>query len=137
MKHLSIYTILTFLLICSLGCGTTTGVVKKKSNHNLNRNLVQDREDPNLSTLLDILRSEPGLQISGQNVIIRGVQFISGDNRPLYVLDGTPLGRSYADAAATVDLNTIASIRVLKGPHAGRYGNRGANGVIEIKTKTF
>ena len=48
--------------------------------------------------------------------------------------DGTPLGYGYANARS-IDVNEVHSIRVLSASQAGLYGSRGANGVIQIKTK--
>jgi len=88
-----------------------------------------------------MLRGEPGLEVryvGGEVAItIRGVQFIHGDNNPLYVLDGVPLGRNYKDVADTIDVHTITSIRVFKGSRAAIWGSRGANGVIVIKTRSI
>ncbi|MFD1316778.1 SusC/RagA family TonB-linked outer membrane protein [Namhaeicola litoreus] len=100
-----------------------------------------------------------GIQVKGANgtiggstrVLIRGVNSISGDNRPLYVIDGTPIqnsnfnsvstqrsqgGIDYGDLSADINQDDIESINVLKGPAASAlYGSRGANGVIMITTK--
>jgi TonB-linked SusC/RagA family outer membrane protein len=68
------------------------------------------------------------------NVIIRSKNSISGNNQPLYVVDGAPIsgGRSY-----DLDANNIASLTVLKGLAASTlYGQDGRNGVIVIATKT-
>lgn len=62
---------------------------------------------------------------------IRGANSISGDNNPLYVLDG------YVGADFTmINPNDIETIQVLKDASATAiYGSRGANGVIIITTK--
>ena len=90
-------------------------------------------------TLVDYLRNQPGVQIQGSGnhykILIRGHKSIQGDNHPLYVLDGVPIGRSYNDAATTVDVTQIDRIRIVTPPRAGLYGSRGQNGVIEITTK--
>lgn len=79
---------------------------------------------------------------------IRGNNSLSGDNQPLYVVDGFPLP-PYAEAATSaagslpdnglygINPNDIESITVLKDAAATAiYGSRGANGVILIKTKS-
>jgi TonB-linked SusC/RagA family outer membrane protein len=100
-----------------------------------------------------------GLQVvtSGGNmggssrVLLRGINSISGNNQPLYVIDGTPIDNADLNSAATSagsggkdvgnmiqDLNPddIENISVLKGPSAAAlYGTRAANGVILITTK--
>ena len=79
-------------------------------------------------------------------IIIRGETSISGNNQPLFVVDGVPVdnsqlgaggSRDYANAISDINSNDIESISVLKGPNAAAlYGSRAAAGVILIKTKT-
>lgn len=62
------------------------------------------------------------------------VKINDSNNQPIYLLDGKEI-----DAAAMKDLdgNVIKEINVLKGENAiNKYGEKGKNGVIEIKTKT-
>ncbi|WP_437920325.1 SusC/RagA family TonB-linked outer membrane protein [Sphingobacterium sp. LRF_L2] len=92
---------------------------------------------------------EPGAAMSVQ---IRGVTSITGNNAPLYVVDGMPVNDAVAVSAASVSgatsnpnnrspLNAlnpadIASIEILKDASATAiYGSRGANGVVLISTK--
>ena len=67
-------------------------------------------------------------------IAIRGVGSIhSNFPEPLYIIDGKPVS---ARAARKLDAVNIESIEVLKGSGATAvYGNRGAYGVIMIKTK--
>ncbi|WP_084812228.1 SusC/RagA family TonB-linked outer membrane protein [Flammeovirga pacifica] len=54
-------------------------------------------------------------------------------NEPLYILNGIPITSS---VFATINPDDIVEIKVLKdGLSTVEYGTRGANGVIEIKTK--
>jgi TonB-linked SusC/RagA family outer membrane protein len=82
-------------------------------------------------------------------VVIRGASSLTGDNKPLFVVDGVPIdnrtidqpnsfdGYDYGDGIGNINPDNIASISVLKGPSAAAlYGARGANGVILITTKT-
>jgi TonB-linked SusC/RagA family outer membrane protein len=82
-------------------------------------------------------------------VIIRGNASLTGNNQPLYVVDGVVIdnsvlgaagawgGRDFGDGVANINPDDIESISVLKGPNAAAlYGQRGANGVILITTKT-
>ncbi|MBO0323608.1 SusC/RagA family TonB-linked outer membrane protein [Muricauda sp. CAU 1633] len=87
----------------------------------------------------------------GTRVVIRGNNSISGNNQPLYVVDGVPIDNSALSAPdgagefSIPDLGTgisdinpddIASISVLKGPNAAAlYGSRASNGVVIITTK--
>lgn len=82
-------------------------------------------------------------------VLIRGNASLSGNNQPLYVVDGVPYDnttQSYAGQYGGVDLgdglsnlnpDDIESIVVLKGVAASAlYGYRGGNGAILITTKS-
>jgi TonB-linked SusC/RagA family outer membrane protein len=54
-------------------------------------------------------------------------------NEPLYILNGSPISSDFFN---TINPDDIVDIRVLKdGLSTVEYGTRGANGVIEIKTK--
>ena len=104
--------------------------------------------------------SSSGMPGSSSSVIIRGVNSLSGNNQPLYVIDGMPISNntissnSFASSRAatgqstenrTVDFsnraqdinpNDIETITVLKGPEAAAlYGVEAANGAILITTK--
>jgi TonB-linked SusC/RagA family outer membrane protein len=88
-----------------------------------------------------------GMPGASTKVIIRGYSSISGNNNPLYVIDGVPIdnssrvdgyftGLDYGNRANDINPNDIASMTVLKGAAAtALYGPRGANGVIMITTK--
>ncbi|MDX2432623.1 MAG: SusC/RagA family TonB-linked outer membrane protein, partial [Bacteroides sp.] len=80
---------------------------------------------------------------------IRGNVSLTGNNQPLYVVDGMPIasdkafmdfvGEGTNPSSRFVDLNPedIESITVLKGATAGAiYGLRASNGVILITTKS-
>ena len=72
---------------------------------------------------------QPG---AAPNVRIRGVATF-GDNQPLYIVDGVPVGTSIRD----FNPNDIKTIQILKDASAGAiYGSRAANGVVIITTKT-
>ena len=67
------------------------------------------------------------------NIIIRGGNSITGDNSPLYVVDGIPLEDF---DPASISTNDIESFDILKDASATAiYGSRAANGVIIITTK--
>ena len=66
------------------------------------------------------------------NVRIRGGGSITGDNTPLYIVDGFPVA-SISDIAP----QDIETIDILKdASSAAIYGSRGANGVILVTTKS-
>ncbi|MDR1524427.1 MAG: SusC/RagA family TonB-linked outer membrane protein, partial [Tannerella sp.] len=68
----------------------------------------------------------------GVQVRIRGTNSISGDNNPLYVIDGF----LYNGTPLILQPGDIESMEVLKDASATAiYGSRGANGVVLITTK--
>lgn len=77
--------------------------------------------------------SADGTPGSSANIVIRGGNSITGDNSPLYVIDGVPLTDF---DPASLNTNDIVSLDVLKDASSTAiYGSRGANGVILITTK--
>lgn len=82
-------------------------------------------------------------------VLLRGYNQLSGNNDPLYVIDGIPFDNTkfgesgmygaidQGDVLSTINPADIESISVLKGPNAASlYGSRANNGVIVITTKS-
>lgn len=85
-----------------------------------------------------------------QRILIRGVNSVTGDNQPLFVIDGVPMDNSnfnttnvqrgaggvdWGSAINDINPNNIESMTVLKGAAAALYGSRAANGVILVTTK--
>ncbi len=77
-------------------------------------------------------------------ILIRGGSSITGNNQPLFVVDGIPIDNSTnssLDVASTnrasdINPNDVASISVLKGPAAAAlYGIQAASGAVIITTK--
>jgi len=67
------------------------------------------------------------------SIRIRGNRSISGENGPLYVVDGVPLQSGGIEMFSASD---VESIEVLKDASATAiYGSRGSNGVILVTTK--
>jgi TonB-linked SusC/RagA family outer membrane protein len=101
------------------------------------------------ATGVDVTQTS-GLSGSGTNIIIRGYSSITGNNQPLFVVDGvafntqTNTDRGFATGGATassrfldLDPNNIAEITILKGLSATvLYGEAGRNGVILVTTKS-
>ncbi len=90
-------------------------------------------------------------------ILLRGATSLTGNNQPLFVVDGVPIDNSnfgsfgqakgvrddtngnidYGNAAQDINPEDIASISILKGPNAAAlYGSRASNGVILITTKS-
>ena len=91
----------------------------------------------NISTMLEGKVSGVQITTDGQPgadplVRIRGIGTLNGNQAPLYVIDGVPMGTSIRDFSP----NDIETIQVLKDASAGAiYGSRAANGVVIITTK--
>ncbi len=95
------------------------------------------------------ITSTSGLSGTGTNVIIRGYSSITGNNQPLFVVDGVPFnadtnsdrgftsgGASASSRFLDLDPNQISEISVLKGLSATvLYGEAGRNGVVLVTTK--
>lgn len=91
-----------------------------------------------------------GMPGASSLITIRGARSFTGNNTPLYVIDGMPVssdadlstgfsvtGTDYANRAVDIDPNDIANIEILKGQAASAlYGIRASNGVIIITTKS-
>lgn len=93
--------------------------------------------------------SDPG---AGAKIQIRGANSISGNNQPLFVIDGIPMYNTTDQAGSgaggtagvvqqsrlnDINPNDIKSMEILKGASAAAlYGARAANGVVLITTKS-
>ena len=147
---------------------TAMGIKKKEASLTYSTQQVGGDEltrakDPNMINALagktagvQITKSSAGLGGSAK-VAIRGARsaFASGNNQPLYVIDGVPMLNNSTESTATVmggendgvnrdagdgvsNLNPedIESMSILKGASAAAlYGSQAANGVILITTK--
>lgn len=99
-----------------------------------------------------------GTPTGSTRVVIRGLTSVTGDNQPLYVVDGIALDSGQGDGSVSVwndggkntavsdidygsplshiNPDDIDSIDILKGPNAAAlYGSRASNGVVLITTK--
>lgn len=115
---------------------------------------------PDVSNFVNSMSGKiSGVQITGASgtmggssrILIRGINSVSGNNQPLFVIDGIPLdnsdyntsnaargagGYDYGNTIQDINPNDVENITVLKGPNAAAlYGSRAANGVILITTK--
>ena len=81
-------------------------------------------------------------------VVIRGTSSLTGNNQPLYVVDGITInnnnlgaagvwgGTDFGDGISSINPDEVQSVSVLKGGAAAAlYGSRASNGVIIITTK--
>jgi TonB-dependent SusC/RagA subfamily outer membrane receptor len=103
----------------------------KKSNISkpVTQSDVSGNEYASFSSIYEILKTIPGVRVSGNSVTVRGVS-TTGSSSPLFVVDGVT-----RSSVSQIDPSTIKSIEVLKGTSASVYGLQGANGVILIRLK--
>lgn len=90
--------------------------------------------------LATYLRKVPGIMVKGSgdnaSAYVRGVNSLSQEKQPLYVVNSTIVGNSFQQVNNAVDINDISNVTVLKDvASTNQYGMRGANGVIVIRTK--
>lgn len=97
---------------------------------------------PNVTVLQSLAGNAAGLNVfssSGSpgsakfDLVIRGVGSVNASTEPLYVIDGVPTN---SVVFRNINPEDIEAMSILKDAAATSvYGNRGANGVIVIKTK--
>ncbi|QQY83752.1 SusC/RagA family TonB-linked outer membrane protein [Tamlana sp. s12] len=110
----------------------------------------QVEEAPMLATVQSLLQGRAAgvnVQIASASptsdisIIIRGQSSLSGDNQPLWVIDGVP---QYSETSSggvnnplsNLNLDDVQSIDILKDASATAvYGSRAANGVVMVTTK--
>jgi TonB-linked SusC/RagA family outer membrane protein len=85
-----------------------------------------------------------GGPLSSTRILLRGNNSITGNNQPLFVIDGVPLVNTsgevddldFGNIANSINPDEIENIEVLKGANASAlYGSDAANGVVLITTK--
>lgn len=145
---------------------TATGETRRKEigNATANIDVTKALEAAPVSNLNDLLNSRaPGVTVTsgtqtgtGARIRIRGINSVSLDNEPIWIIDGvrmtsnnasfsTPTGNGAGggqtggnNPSRVGDLNPeeIESIEIVKGPSAATlYGTDAANGVILVTTK--
>ena len=95
-----------------------------------------------------IINETAGGPSGSTRVLLRGNTEMTGNNQPLYVIDGVPLdntnfgsagvegGYDLGDGISAINPDDIENMTVLKGPAASAlYGSRASHGVILITTK--
>jgi TonB-linked SusC/RagA family outer membrane protein len=111
------------------------------------QNIVQQIE----GKVSGVAITSPGTQGGSTNIIIRGQNSITGNNQPLFIVDGVAVSNAnrggapfvgtttnfdYGNALSDINPDDIETLSVLKGPNAAAlYGSRAANGVVLITTR--
>lgn len=135
---------------------TALGIARQKKSlgyavQELKSKDVAGTSEPNLINALEgkvagVRVTNSQGEMGSSRIVIRGETSISGNNQPLFVVNGLPVdnsqlgaggSRDFANAIGDINPNDVESISFLKGPNsAALYGSRAAQGVVVIKTKT-
>ena len=138
---------------------TALGIKREKkalgyAMQEVNTSALTENKSQSVSNMLQgkvagVQIAQSGTGLGGSTrIIMRGLNSLSGNNQPLWVVDGLPIndgtteqadqwgGSDYAGAASEINPEDIESISVLKGANAAAlYGSRAQNGAIVITTK--
>ena len=140
---------------------TALGISREKkalgySVQDVKEDVIQRAGNPDLAGALQgklagvDIKPSSGMPGASSQIVIRGARSFTGNNTPLYVVDGMPIastpdfstgdgvtGSDIADRAVDIDPSDIESINILKGQAAAAlYGIRASNGVVIITTKS-
>lgn len=119
------------------------------SQQGVDVNAINEAKSPNFISGLSgkvsgVQIVPPVFNTGSARIVIRGNSSITGNNQPLFVVDGVPIDNTsgdegsldYGNNAADINTEDVENIQVLKGPNASAlYGSRAANGVVLITTK--
>jgi hypothetical protein len=124
---------------CSTTRSTTVDDAMRMERDNATNTVKVGERDASLD-LTSYFRQVPGVMVRGSGptavIRIRGSISFQGDTTPLFVVNGTILGNSFAQVYSTIDINEIDKVKVLRTvSETSEYGIRGGNGVIEIYLK--
>jgi TonB-dependent starch-binding outer membrane protein SusC len=143
-RHVGARLLITALLAgCSqAGSGSTQSPAPAQAGKAQEATATDVQQSPNQPIEQQLMARSPGVTIgrtSSGDLTIRirgGTSSVSGNNAPLYIVDGVPFSPSTDGGLSGINPNDIQSIKVLKdATDITMYGIRGANGVIVIKTK--
>ena len=136
---------------------TALGITRQKKSlgyavQELKSKDISETSEPNLVNTIEgkvagVRVTNSQGDMGSSRIVIRGETSISGNNQPLFVINGFPVdndqqlgtapSRDFANPISDINPNDIESISFLKGPNAAAlYGSRAAHGVVLIKTKS-
>lgn len=110
--------------------GAATKVTGDKINYVPNASFDQILQGKAPGVLVTVGSGQPG---ASARVQIRGASSITGDNSPLYVVDGMPIENAVFQSLNPNDFESVDILR--DAVSTAQYGNRGSNGVIVVTTK--
>lgn len=96
-------------------------------------------EHTSASNLAELLKKTTGIDIVEYPGMLAGISMrgfspkMGENNYTVILIDGIPAG---TDNIATISLNNIKSIEILKGPYSSLYGSQAMGGIINIITKS-
>ena len=141
MKTAHIIPIISFMFLLFTGIHSGCTSSSKSSTKSSAKSNTVSQSEPGYgyTTILQMLRKESKLRIIGphsnpQIRVMGGGRSIAGSSEPLFVVDGSSVGRGYTSVRG-IDVNLVKYINVVSAANAGKYGSMGAMGVIEITTK--
>ena len=73
----------------------------------------------------------PGVHVIGDNVTLRGRNSLTGNNQPLFLLDGFPTD---IEMITSIPIFSIDFIDIIQAGGASIYGSRGGGGIIAVYT---
>jgi TonB-dependent SusC/RagA subfamily outer membrane receptor len=123
---------------------TALGIQRQKRDlgySTVNIDAAELNQAKSLSVATGLQGKVAGLNISSLNsgvfddvkINMRGIRSLTGNNNPMLLLDGVPVGLGLLN---TLNPNDVESVNVLKGTSAASiYGPDARNGVIVITTK--
>jgi len=126
--------------IVVIGYGTQkkshlTGSISKVVNDDLDQIAVSRVDDALVGQVSGVnIQATEGEAGSAPTIRIRGTGSVSSSSSPLIVVDGLVVDE---DFLGSLDMNNVESFEVLKDAASSAiFGSRGANGVIQITTKS-
>lgn len=111
------------------------------ANTTISSEVLENR--PNVSFLNSLQGSAPGVTIASNSgspgsakidIVIRGISSLNASTDPLVVIDGVPTNANQFRNLNPEDIETVSILR--DAAATSIYGNRGANGVLIVKTKS-
>ncbi|MBO4806482.1 MAG: SusC/RagA family TonB-linked outer membrane protein, partial [Paludibacteraceae bacterium] len=117
--------------------GAVSGVREEKLKETVSASIDQALNGRVSGVQVNNSSGQPG---AASTVRVRGTSSLTGNNDPLYVVDGMPIGAGLqsngSNPLAAINPADIVSMEVLKDASATAiYGSRAANGVIMITTR--
>ena len=118
-----------------------TGMSERSVYYSLaNSSLTEEQLEKFLTTdWSNVLSRIPGVTVNGGNIIIRGMNTLSGTINPSLVVDGFLISEDCGLGCleSIIRVHEVAHIDVLKDGAAAVFGSRGGNGVISVFRKSF